>query len=94
MDAGVETGGIPESVQLKDTAAALALALGVPVTIPVLGLSVNHVGSVPDLTTQLNGGVPPCTKLIKLNEKGVPTFPGSGWVGAGLTRAKAGLTVT
>jgi hypothetical protein len=77
-DAGVEIGGIPESMQLKETAAALAVALGVPTTIPVLVLSVKPAGSVPDLMDQVKGGVPPCTKLARLNEKAWPTFPGCG----------------
>jgi hypothetical protein len=92
--AGSEVGGFPVSVQLNPTMDAVAAELGVPVTIPVLTLSVRPAGRDPDLTDQVKGGVPPCVKVIRFKEKGCPGVAGGGCTGGGMTGANVGLTVT
>jgi uncharacterized membrane protein len=56
--------GVEESVALT-VKLVVAVAFGVPVIAPVLGVRIAHVGSEPEEMLQVTGGLPPAlTKVV------------------------------
>src|SRR5579872_2103275 len=81
---------VSETVAVADTLLAsvtltvkldVPAAVGVPESTPVEALSVIPAGSVPLLTDQVYGAVPPLT--VSVNEYAAPTSPDGGAVGPG-----------
>src|ERR1700730_455463 len=91
---GRRVGGFPESVQVNTKTRAAAGVDGVPVIIPLLALRLKPAGSAPEVIDHVKGGVPPCTKFMRLSEKGRPALTDCCCTGGGLTKDSAGLTVT
>ena len=65
--------GVVESVTLNVSGVFVTPLVGVPPICPVCAFSVNPVGSVPDISCQLKGVVPPAAASTA--EYGTPVWP-------------------
>src|SRR5579863_6382147 len=89
----MEVGGFPESVQFTVKVVPAPGVNGAPEIIPVPALRFKPAGSAPEETDQVKGGVPPCTKFMRLREIGRPGSGGCGWKGSGINHERTGITV-